>query len=303
MDRVLGRRPEGLALGGLFIGIAALTLLPPGDGWTAFAFTSCSFAAFVYLFDFGVISRLSDTHRSRAESETLYSKVAESLSTLADQFDALGEHEAALSAMQDALGIYRELAAARPAAFDRDIATSLANRGIRLAKMGQGDTAHKAAAEASGIYRDLASDRPASMVSVPSPQSHEVASGSAAGRDDKGLSIYAHVVDDMQVFDLIGSIDVFTAPTVRAELISASERGDHRLVVDLTRVDFLDSTGLGALIGAQRRAKEFGGEVRLVVVQDGQILRLLRITGLLKTFAVFVILEDAINDGQRVANL
>ena len=63
-------------------------------------------------------------------------------------------------------------------------------------------------------------------------------------------------------------------------------------IVDLTNVDFLDSTGLGALIGAQRRAKEFDGEVRLVV-KEGQIVRLLRITGLLKIFAVYATLDDA----------
>jgi anti-sigma B factor antagonist len=116
------------------------------------------------------------------------------------------------------------------------------------------------------------------------------------------LSIHVHVVDDNQVFDLTGSLDIATSPTVRAALTSASERDSHRLIVDLSRVDFLDSTGLGALIGGQRRAKEFGGEVRLVA-KEGQILRLLRITGLLKVFAVYPTLEDAIADGQRVGDL
>jgi anti-sigma B factor antagonist len=116
------------------------------------------------------------------------------------------------------------------------------------------------------------------------------------------LSIHVHLVDDVQVFELIGSLDIATSPTVRAALTEASERSSHRLIVDLTRVDFLDSTGLGALIGGQRRAKEFGGEVRLVA-KEGQILRLLRITGLLKVFAVYSTLEDGVADGQRVGDL
>jgi len=111
-----------------------------------------------------------------------------------------------------------------------------------------------------------------------------------------------HVVDGMQVFELSGSLDIATSPTVRASLLDASARGDHRLIVDLTNVDFLDSTGLGALIGAQRRAKEFDGEVRLVV-KEGQIVRLLRITGLLKIFAVYSSLNDAVTDGARVGDL
>ncbi len=116
------------------------------------------------------------------------------------------------------------------------------------------------------------------------------------------LSIHVHVVDGAQVFELTGSLDIATSPTVRAALTSASERGDHRLIVDLIKVDFLDSTGLGALIGGQRRAKEFGGEIRLVA-KEGQILRLLRITGLLKVFAVYPTLEDALTDGARVGDL
>lgn len=56
------------------------------------------------------------------------------------------------------------------------------------------------------------------------------------------------------------------------------------------------------MIGAQRRAKEYDGELRLVV-KEGQIVRLLRITGLLKVFAVYPTLEDALKDGVRVGDL
>ncbi|MGB8267824.1 MAG: STAS domain-containing protein [Candidatus Velthaea sp.] len=116
------------------------------------------------------------------------------------------------------------------------------------------------------------------------------------------LSIHVHVVDGTQVFELTGSLDIATAPTVRAALLEASERGDHRLVVDLTKVEFLDSTGLGALIGGQRRAKEFHGDVR-IVAKEGQILRLLRITGLLKVFLVYPTLDAALHNIDRVVDI
>ncbi|MBV9440284.1 MAG: STAS domain-containing protein [Candidatus Eremiobacteraeota bacterium] len=127
--------------------------------------------------------------------------------------------------------------------------------------------------------------------------------GSAANNQrDEEVDIRVHVAEQMRVFEIAGTLDIATAPSVRAALTEASEHGDHRLVVDLTRLEFLDSTGLGALIGAQRRAKEFGGEVRLVA-QEGQILRLLRITGLLRVFAVYPTLDDAVSDGERVGDL
>ena len=77
--------------------------------------------------------------------------------------------------------------------------------------------------------------------------------------------------------------------------MDAAERGQRELIIDLTRLEFLDSTGLGALIGAHKRAKEGGGRVSLVV-QEGQILRLLRITGLLGVFPVYSTLDDALNE-------
>jgi anti-sigma B factor antagonist len=67
----------------------------------------------------------------------------------------------------------------------------------------------------------------------------------------------------------------------------------------LSHLEFLDSTGLGVLIGAHRRATERDGSLRLVV-QDGPISRLLNITGLIAVFAVYHSLEDARNDRGRL---
>jgi anti-sigma B factor antagonist len=113
------------------------------------------------------------------------------------------------------------------------------------------------------------------------------------------LSIHVHKKGETQVFELSGSLDLATAPTVRAALVEAAEHGSHRIIVDLNRVEFLDSTGLGALIGAHRRSKEQGGEVSLTV-PEGQILRLLRITGLLKVFGVYATLDDALATKNRL---
>jgi anti-sigma B factor antagonist len=101
------------------------------------------------------------------------------------------------------------------------------------------------------------------------------------------------------VFKLRGSLDLATAPTVRAALVDATEKGDHNLIVDLTQLEFLDSTGLGVLIGAHRRTAERNGTFRLVI-NDGPISRLLNITGLIAVFAVYHSLDDARRDRARV---
>jgi len=101
------------------------------------------------------------------------------------------------------------------------------------------------------------------------------------------------------VYRLRGSLDLATAPSLRAALIEAANEGKHDIIVDLTELEFLDSTGLGALIGAHRRALENSGRVRLIV-RDGPIQRLLNITGLMRIFAVYASLEAALSDRDRL---
>jgi anti-sigma B factor antagonist len=118
------------------------------------------------------------------------------------------------------------------------------------------------------------------------------------------LSIDVRATGDgsIQLFSLGGSLDIATSPSLRAALLSAAEGEKHEIIVDLTGLEFLDSTGLGALIGAHKRASEHHGSVRLVA-QEGQILRLLRITGLLDVFAVYPSVDSALADDARLVGL
>lgn len=84
---------------------------------------------------------------------------------------------------------------------------------------------------------------------------------------------------DVTVVAVTGEVDVYTAPTLRQHLRDATGEGVKRVVVDMTEVKFLDSTGLGVLVGAMGRIRESDGDMRLVVTSD-HILKVLRITGL-----------------------
>jgi anti-sigma B factor antagonist len=117
--------------------------------------------------------------------------------------------------------------------------------------------------------------------------------------DQLSIDIAADNDGKTLVCKLRGSLDLATAPSVRAALVEAATHGKHDLVVDLTKLEFLDSTGLGALIGAHRRAIEHGGTVRLAVGQ-GPILRLLAITGLIGVFPTYGTLEEALAGQARI---
>jgi anti-sigma B factor antagonist len=123
--------------------------------------------------------------------------------------------------------------------------------------------------------------------------------GGQMSHDELSIDLKSEEGGGALFFTLRGSLDLATAPTVRAALTEAIEKGSNDLVVDLTRLEFLDSTGLGVLIGAHRRATENGGSMRLIV-SDGPISRLLNITGLVGVFAVYHSLEDARNEKDRV---
>lgn len=118
-------------------------------------------------------------------------------------------------------------------------------------------------------------------------------------QDELTIDLRTEDGGDQLIFKLRGSLDLATSPTVRAALMNATEKGRRHIVVDLTQLEFLDSTGLGALIGAHRRATEHDGSFRLIV-SDGPIARLLNITGLIRVLSVYHTLEDAKKDRDRV---
>ncbi len=95
------------------------------------------------------------------------------------------------------------------------------------------------------------------------------------------------------LFRLFGSLDVATSARMKQAFAQATADGRQDVVVDLTHVEFLDSTGLGALVGAHRRAMEAGGRVGLIV-KEGPISRLLAITGLSRVFTLYSSLGDAL---------
>jgi anti-sigma B factor antagonist len=116
--------------------------------------------------------------------------------------------------------------------------------------------------------------------------------------DELSIDLKPESRGEALLFKLRGSLDLATSPTVRAALSDAQETKKN-VVVDLTQLEFLDSTGLGALIGAHRRATEGGGSFRLIV-NEGPILRLLTITGLMRVLSVYHGIDDALNDQARV---
>jgi anti-sigma B factor antagonist len=95
------------------------------------------------------------------------------------------------------------------------------------------------------------------------------------------------------VIEVGGEIDVYTAPKLREKLISLVEAGSYQLIVNMEGVEFLDSTGLGVLVGGLKRVRAQDGWIDLVCTQS-RILRIFKITGLNKVFNIYDSVPEAI---------
>ena len=91
---------------------------------------------------------------------------------------------------------------------------------------------------------------------------------------------------DAYVVELAGEIDVYTSPKVKDAITELIDQGHYNLVINLEKVRYIDSTGLGVLIGGLKRVREHGGSVSLVCTNP-QIKKIFDITGLVKIFGIF----------------
>lgn len=100
------------------------------------------------------------------------------------------------------------------------------------------------------------------------------------------LTLTTSQVNERTVISVAGEIDVYTAPKLRDQISELVAAGNYDLVLNLEGVEFLDSTGLGVLVGGLKRVRAHDGSLRLVCTQE-RLLKIFRITGLAKVFAIY----------------
>lgn len=89
-----------------------------------------------------------------------------------------------------------------------------------------------------------------------------------------------------------GEVDVYTSPQLKQDIIQYAEQGVKHLIINLAQVEYLDSTGLGVLIGGLKRMRENNGNMALVG-PGMRISRIFEITGLDKIFDIYATEEEA----------
>ena len=112
-----------------------------------------------------------------------------------------------------------------------------------------------------------------------------------AETNDLGLAVSTDA--SRTVVTVTGEIDLATQGQLRTTLNDLVVAGHVDLVQDLSGVDFVDSTGLGALIGTRRRVHAFHGSLALVIPNEA-VMKVFTITGLEKVFDIHDTLDAAL---------
>ena len=108
------------------------------------------------------------------------------------------------------------------------------------------------------------------------------------------LKLRTHKMGSANVVEVAGEVELHNAELLRDELLRAGN-GEHPcVVVDLSRVSFIDSTGVGVLVGAFKRVREIG--TLSVVCPQRNVRRIFEITGLTKVFVLHQNVSDALNE-------
>ena len=109
----------------------------------------------------------------------------------------------------------------------------------------------------------------------------------------QSFEIKSFGADDCAVLQIAGEIDLYTAQKLRQRVADLIDDGTLHIIADLRGVDFLDSTGLGVLVGSLRRLRIREGSLTLVA-GDEKIMEIFQLTGLTRVFTFHSSVPEAI---------
>lgn len=110
------------------------------------------------------------------------------------------------------------------------------------------------------------------------------------------MEISSSLTDGVRVLAASGRLNMVSAPRLKSLIDASVAEGHPRIVVDLTGVAFIDSSGLGALIGGLKSARQSGGDLRIAGAGE-QVVSVLRLTNLDRILRPHDSAQDALSHG------
>jgi anti-sigma B factor antagonist len=100
------------------------------------------------------------------------------------------------------------------------------------------------------------------------------------------LEIQLEEKEGYNIVTPIGELDVYTVPLFRKVVLKLEGGRKHDLILDMTKVTFVDSSGLGALIETYQKARSADGDIAYII-DNPRILKILKLVDLDKVFRIF----------------
>ena len=114
------------------------------------------------------------------------------------------------------------------------------------------------------------------------------------------LAVHESDVDGVRLLEAFGELDLAAAPKLCALIDAARIQRRRRIVIDLTGVDFCDSTGLRALLGASTEMRVSGGRLAIACLAGGPVARLFELVGAPESLRVFGTPDEALTSVGRL---
>ena len=99
------------------------------------------------------------------------------------------------------------------------------------------------------------------------------------------INISFNEIENMWIFAPKGELDIFSSPNFKEKVVNAFESRNSDIIIDLEKLEYVDSTGLGALISILRRLKESNNKIYIDNIKPN-IKKLFLITELDKLFVI-----------------
>ena len=112
--------------------------------------------------------------------------------------------------------------------------------------------------------------------------------------DNIRMETNTHRADGYEILNVIGEIDVYTAPQFKEAVNTIISTGQKDLIINMAQVTYMDSSGFGTLLSTTKRLRPEGGTVNLVACNSA-IERMLKLTRLNTVFGTFSSIEEAIS--------
>jgi anti-sigma B factor antagonist len=107
-------------------------------------------------------------------------------------------------------------------------------------------------------------------------------------------------MNGLELFELGGEFDAFSAPSLEQQLLDAIEKGHHELVIDMSGVTFVDMSTLNVLVRAIKNVYRYNGHL-VIACRQGAVLRAIDLAGLRHALRVFPTREEAVESLARLS--